>query len=79
MSELKKKIAQLEEELRKQKEGLGKFLSPEQINILNVDRKCIKKWSAEGIIKGLKLRFALGKKVIIFYATQDILRLHTAL
>lgn len=59
---MKNKNAKLEGELNILKEGLTKFLSSEQIATLTMEKKCIKKWSSEGIIKGLKLRFALGKK-----------------
>ncbi|XP_035221330.1 uncharacterized protein LOC118194221 isoform X4 [Stegodyphus dumicola] len=41
--------------------GVKTFLSDEQIAMLKIPRRSIAKWSNEGIIKVLKVRFALGK------------------
>ncbi|XP_026825442.1 uncharacterized protein LOC113561964 [Ooceraea biroi] len=59
--ELKKKCAQLEEEIKSKNDAIAKLLTHEQLQTLLIEKKCITKWSHEGIIKGLKLRFALGK------------------
>lgn len=58
---LKRKCAQLEKEIKLKDNALAKFLTQEQCQILSLERICIKKCSHEEIIKGLKLRFALGK------------------
>ncbi|XP_026829380.1 uncharacterized protein LOC105280601 isoform X1 [Ooceraea biroi] len=59
--ELKKKCAQLEEEIKSKNDAVAKLLTHEQLQTLLIEKKCITKWSHERIIKGLKLRFALGK------------------
>ncbi|RLU22725.1 hypothetical protein DMN91_005003 [Ooceraea biroi] len=61
--ELKKKCAQLEEEIKSKNDAIAKLLTHEQLQTLLIEKKCITKWSHEGIIKGLKLRFALAKTV----------------
>ncbi|XP_035230516.1 uncharacterized protein LOC118202446 [Stegodyphus dumicola] len=57
--ELLKKIEFLEQQLQEKDAKLTSFLSDEQVGALAVQSK--RNWSEKSIIKGLKMRFALGK------------------
>ncbi|XP_035209375.1 uncharacterized protein LOC118183875 [Stegodyphus dumicola] len=57
--ELLKKIEFLEQQLQEKDAKLTSFLSDEQVGTLAVQSK--RNWSEKSIIKGLKMRFALGK------------------
>lgn len=49
--------------------AIGTFISKEQFENLRKGRKMIKKWSNTEILRGLKLRFGLGKNGYIFLSS----------